>query len=155
MAYWGALIYLFFFFVRLEDWWEPVRGFPVADVLMPAIMFSLLPSLPRIVNIFRKSFQIKFFFFFILAVVASDIVNNDIDLALQEGWRYLKFIIIFFAIAFSINSFHKLRLSTIHIIILIVFIAFQGIIQANEGVNWAGLTPHSGFESRMRWVGTF
>jgi O-antigen ligase len=154
MAFWGILIYLFFFFIRPQDWWEPIKGFPVIDFLIPFILITNLHSIVRLQNVLKLS-QSKFFILFVFAVFLSNIVNNNIDAAFEYGWQYLKIAIIFLVIIITVDSLHKLKVLTIFIILLIAFIAYQSIIQIETGINWAGITIYKADTLRTRWVGSF
>lgn len=153
MTFLGLLAYLFFFFIRLQDWWEPLKGIPVDDIVISFILISLLPSLSRLSNILRLP-QTKFLLLFLVAAFLSNIANGNMNTAFEYGLIYLKYTLIFLAIAISVDSFPKLKWLTLYILLLIVFIAFQGIIQAKTGTNWAGMSLYRD-DSRIRWVGIF
>lgn len=152
MAFVGILFYFFFFFIRPQDWLVPFKGFPVDDFLIPLILFACLPSLPRFREIIRLP-QSKFLLFFIVAVFLSNITNGNIDATVEYGMKYIKFAIIFFTITLSLDSFGKLKWTIPYFLILVAFIAFQGIIQSKTGVNWAGQSLY--WADRIRWVGIF
>ena len=152
MAFLGILTYLFFLFIRLQDWWEPVKGVPVDDIVIILIIVSLLPSLSKFIDILKLP-QGKFLLLFLIVVFLSNLVNVNIDSSFEYGWKYLKFTIIFLAITLSVNSFPKLKWITPFIVLLVTFIAYQGIIQSKTGTNWAGQSLYWG--NRIRWVGLF
>lgn len=152
MAYLGLLLYLFFFFIRPQDWWGPLYGAPVDYIIMSFIFITLLPSFSTCINIIKLP-QSKFFLLFVLAVFVSNLVNGHIDASFEQAIKYLKFIIVFFAIALSVNSFKKLKWLALYMVLMISFIAYQGVIQANTGTNWAGQSLY--WADRIRWVGVF
>lgn len=152
MTFFFILIYIFFFFIRLQDWWRPLLGFPVDDVIFTIILLGILPSTSRIIKIIKLP-QSKFFALFILAVFLSDLVNNDIAAAYEYGIKYIKFFVVYVIIVLSIDSFKKLNVLATFLCLLVLFIAYQGIIQAQTGTNWAGQSLYWG--DRIRWVGLF
>lgn len=152
MAFIGLLAYLFFFFIRLQDWWGPLNTVPVDYIVISVIGISFILSFPRFINILRLP-QNSFLLLFAGVVVLSNITNDNTSVAFEYGLKYLKFTIIFFAIVFSIDSFTKLKWIVPYVIALIIFIAYQGIIQAKTGTNWAGQSLY--WAGRIRWVGLF
>lgn len=153
MAFFGVLAYLFFFFIRLEDWWGPLKGVHVDDIVICFILLFLFSSMQKWVSEILKLPQSKFLLMFVGAVFFSNIVNGNTDVSFPWAWRYLKFSIIFFAIVLSIDSFPKLKWLIPYILLLTTFIAYQCIIQAKTGTNWAGQSLY--WADRARWVGLF
>lgn len=152
MAFLGLSVYLFFFFIRLQDWWSPLKGVHVDDIVLPFILLFLLPSIRNISETLKLP-QTKFILLFVGAVFFSNLVNGNIDASFEYGWKYLKFAIIFFIIVLSVDSFPKLKWTFPFILLLITFIAYQCIIQAKTGTNWAGQSLY--WADRVRWVGLF
>jgi O-antigen ligase len=152
MAYLGLLVYLFFFFIRLQDWWDPLYAAPVDYIIISFIFVTLLPQFSKCLNILKMP-QSKFFLLFVATVFLSNIAVGQVDGAIEQAIKYLKFAIIFFAIALSVDSFKKLKWLAFYIVLLISFIAYQAVIQAKTGTNWAGQSLY--WADRIRWVGLF
>ena len=127
-------------------------GFPVDYVVFILMIIFLIPSMSRLTYVIKMP-QSKFFLMFVLAVFLSNAVHGNMDSAVEHGVRYLKFSVIYFAIALSVNSFNKIKWLALHIVILITFIAYQGILQAKTGTNCAAQSLY--WLDRIRWVGLF
>ncbi|RJQ17689.1 MAG: hypothetical protein C4560_08220 [Nitrospiraceae bacterium] len=152
MAFACIFIYMFFFFIRPQDWWGPLLGVPVDNIIIPFIIISNLFLFPKFIKLLKMP-QSKFILLFVGAVFLSNFVNGNTDAAFEYGIKYLKFTIIFFAIALSISSVPKLKWFVPYLLLLITFIAYQGIIMSETGTNWAGQSLY--WANRVRWVGVF
>lgn len=154
MAAWvGILVYLFFFFIRPQDWWKPLYLFPVDIVVMSCVFLLLVPSSQKILKVLSIP-QTKFLILFLIAIILSCVFNGFTDEVLFYGIKYGQYIIIFIAIASAVDSFLKMKWLAIFMIILITFIGYQCMIQIETGVNLAGMGLYRD-DSRARWVGVF
>lgn len=127
-------------------------GAPVDYIIVSFIFISLFLSQSGFEKFFKLP-QIKFLLVFLLIIFLSNIVNGNFDAAITYTIKFSKFVLFFLCIALSINSFSKLKVLTIFMIMLIAFIGFQCIIQVQTGTNWAGQVLYWG--GRARWVGLF
>ena len=152
MAYIGLLTYIFFFFIRMQDWWGPIKGVPVDYIVISFTVVLLVFSNTKF-NELLKMPQLKLLFLLLIAIILSNLVNGNIDASIEYGIKYLKYIIIFILIVLSVNSYFKLKFLALFILALIIFISFQCMVQVETGTNVAGQSLY--WADRARWVGIF
>lgn len=152
MVFLGLLAYLFFFFIRVQDWWKPMLGVPVDAIVVSIIVISLIFSNTRVRQIFKYP-QCKFLILFVLTVFLSNAVHGNMDAAVEWGVSYAKYAILFLTIGLSLNSVERLKFVRPYLAVLVGFIAYQGILMWVTGTNWSGETMY--WAHRIRWVGLF
>ena len=128
-------------------------GFPVVDIIVLLfIVFSLLPSFHKVQEIYRMP-QSKFFIVFVVAILLSNLMNGHFDMLVTETMLFLKIIIFYFFVSIAIDSPDQLKNTVLSLIFMMIFIAYQGILQFDTGLNWAGEGLDR--QGRMHWVGNF
>lgn len=128
-------------------------GFPIVDVVaVLTILIGVMSLMCRKRNIALP--QTYFIILFLLAVFLSDVVNNDLNAAIEQFTFFLKMSTVYFMFLFIINSNRQLRWVINFILLLVFFLGIQAIYQSIHGVGLAGQTLMPGYtETRVRWIG--
>lgn len=128
-------------------------GFPIVDVIAALFIFlCFLPSIHKLRDIYQTP-QSKFLLLFVMVILISNLVNGHYDALVDETVLFAKIAIFYFFVVLALSSTDKVRRVMLFIIIMMIFISYQGILQIDTGVNWAGGGLDE--QGRMNWVGNF
>lgn len=154
MVYWGMMIYMFSFLVRPADWWKPMVGFPIDSVILGSAFFFVFLSFDRERwEKVKRLPHLQLFLAWIIWIALSNSKTGNIDAAIDETVRYLKYLAIFFLIIWSVRSYAQLKGLILWMAVLIALMGYQGIDQVRTGIGWAGQPIYWG--GRISWVGPF
>ena len=149
----GIYAYLVALFIRPQDFMPFMLGFPVVDYIAG---FTLLIAFMRLIQQKRSiaAPQNYFIILFLLVVFLSNIVNNNLNTAIEQFIVSLKRVAIFFMFFVILDSSQKLKWTINFIVIAVVILAIQSIYQSIHGIGWAGQSLGGGdIVTRVNWIG--
>ncbi len=164
----GIYTYLITLFVRLQDWpGMLVYNWPINSILLPLLFVIAMTTRKRPEG---TSGMPQHFVIMALLFLAffSNVANGDMELASQETHLFLIKIVVFYIFLYLPDSFEKLRSVGFFLILMALFVSFQGMYQTSTGVGWAeqGMHGHAAFntmeqmmellgyeEPRTFWIG--
>ena len=162
MSFVLILAYLFFTFIRPQDWVPMFFDKPIVLILsLTALFFTLVEQVLSQKKGFSKAPQNILMVFLFSCVLLSHIVHTYF-FGLKEAFlAFLVIYVLFFILLNGINTSSKFIIVVWFVVFLIVALAFQGMFQIVNSYGWAGqpLTVQGGALSdlvvRINWVGIF
>ena len=162
MSFILILTYLFFTFIRPQDWMEMFYDKPIVFIIsMSALACIILERLISHKEGFSKVPQSKLMVGLYTAVLMSHIAHTYFAGFKMAFTTFLVVFVLFFILLNGINSSVKFKVAIWFIVFLITTLVFQGMYQIHNGVGWAGqgLTYQGGEftdqVTRINWVGIF
>lgn len=145
--------YLVALLVRPQDWVEPIIGLPTTILItLPLFVAGLVVYMRD-----RARFQVPHNWLlpvYVLFIFISTTVTNDSATGLEQAVLFLKRTLAFFPILWIINTPERASYAIKCYMLIIVFLAYQAILQAQTGYSWGGMTRMPGYvEIRVRWHG--
>lgn len=145
--------YLIALLVRPQDWFGPFIGLPTGFVITLAMfvggLFNYLSD--------RSRYEIPHNWLlplYIVVIFASTLVNVGFENALFQGITFGKRAVLFFAIVWLVNTRERAYFTVWSFLLLLLFLSFQAVLQAQTGLSWGGQTVMPGYqEIRVRWHG--
>ena len=146
-------LYLLALLIRPQDWFGPVMGFPTgyAITLLMFIVGSInyFTDRGRYENPHNRLLPIYVAFIF-----AATLVTTHLGSAIDQGLVYTQRAIACFAIIWLVNTRERIYFTIWCLLLMVLFLAYQAILQAETGVAWGGAVPTPGYaEIRVRWHG--
>lgn len=161
MAYVLLYIYLVGLYIRPQDWYGPLKGFPIDSAIIAALVVFMLVR--RRQEIIAKTPQTLLFMLWIAALVLSCVSNMLLDYGWNLGINYLKWFLIYLGFILFVDSYEKARNIILFLVFLTVLLAIEGIDHklSPDGIGWAGqslgwtdaATQRAGGTGRIQWVG--
>ncbi len=149
----AVYLYMLFLYVRPQDWVEGFIGFPTATIVIPLgllIGFSQYRKNPD----YYKIPQNKLFIYYLIVIFVATLLAVDFYSGRLQFIEFLKRILVFYMMIWTINTEKRLRNVLIVMAALSAFLAYQAILQATTGQSWGGLTVYPGYDViRVRWYG--
>ena len=159
MSFFITLIYLFCIFIRPQDWMPALEQVPVALILVGSAYFFLLIELLAFRKEgFAKVPQNRMMLGFMFAILMSHLVHTYFDGIIKAVNDFLIIFLSFYLILNALNTKRKFTIALWMIVLMIFFLAPQGIYQNATGVGWAGqkiMYEVHRDETRINWVGIF
>lgn len=141
MAYFGLLVYTSLIYIRPQEIFMGIYGFPIIDIVaIITIFLTVITNKPNI-NRFLASPQNKLMLLFLMALVISHLSHTYMRGALNAFTEFSKIVIFYFLITTLVDTPKKLKVYIIVLIFLTLFLAIQGIQQYHTGIGWGGKTP--------------
>jgi len=152
MPFIGLITYFFCLYIRPQDWIPLFLDLPVDYIVFAFIFLTGIfqRSAVRFGTILRMK-QTRFMIYWIVAIFLSNFVNGQFEEAFDFLFKYIKFLVIFFAFSLYIDSFKKMTALILFMIVLTAALSFQGMYQKQHGIGWAG--QPLGWLDRIVWVG--
>lgn len=145
----GIYVYLTTLYVRPQDWPDmPIYNWPINSILLP-ILFLMAFSSRKKTEGFATMPQHFVMFGLLFMALISNVVNGDTDLAKEQVNLMMIKMIVFYIFLLLPNTFEKLRSIGFYLILMALFISFQGMWQTSTGIGWAhqGMHGHNEFNS--------
>lgn len=159
MAYFTLLIYTILLYIRPQDIY-PDASFASWPVMPTTIaltaVFALSSGQLNILRLF-SIIQNKLIVLLLVAVGLSHLAQLRFLGAWESAMFFVNVIVIFLLIPCILDSPKKIKGYIILLILIAVFLAYQGVEQFLTGTSLGGHTPMisgDGTEIRVRWVGT-
>lgn len=148
-----VFLYLVAQLVRPQDWYEPLMGFPTGYVLTLLMFVSGF-----VVYLQDRQFfsipQNRLIPLYVLVILIATWHGTDFGKGLEEATTFAKRALVFFGIVWLVNTPERVRFTLSAYMLLAVFLSFQAMLQAANGVSWGGATLMPGYqEIRVRWHG--
>jgi putative inorganic carbon (hco3(-)) transporter len=148
-----VFLYLVAQLVRPQDWFGPLMGFPTGYVLTLLMFLTGFTVYLRD----RQFFSIphnRLVPLYVLVIFIATWHGTQFGQGLDEATNFAKRALAFFGIVWLVNTPERVRFTLSSYLVLAVFLAFQAILQAQNGVSWGGATLMPGYEEiRVRWHG--
>jgi O-antigen ligase len=155
IAYLGLTLYTFSTIVRPADWrWLFLYGQPLDWVIwIPTILGRALSSVPPRLSRIWSMPVTKFILFYIAASLLSLVVQGDMDGLSFEFTRLAKLFVIYLGFAVAADTTDRIKWILVLVVLLNVFLAYEGRVQDDMGENIAGQGLY--WMGRIRWVGQY
>ncbi len=146
-------LYLVVLLVRPQDWFEPVLGLPTSFVVtLPMFLGGLAAYLGD-----RERYRVPHNWLlptYIAFIFVSTLVVVDAGSAVEQTNIFGKRALAFFPVFWLLGSPEKIQFTIRCYLWIILFLAFQAMLQAATGLSWGGMTLMPGYtEIRVRWHG--
>jgi len=146
-------LYLVALLVRPQDWLEPLVGLPTTFVItLPMLLGGLAVYLGD-----RSRYRVPHNWLlpaYIGFIFVSTMVMVDAVSATEQVNIIVKRMLAFFPIFWLLNTPEKIQFTIRCYLWIMVFLAFQAMLQAATDVAWGGMTRMPGYtEIRVRWHG--
>ncbi len=145
----GIYIYLITLFVRPQDWPTMfVYNWPINSILLPLLFLIGMATRKKPEGTAGMPQHMVMIILLMFAFV-SNVANGDTALANEQTHLFLIKIVVFYIFLYLPDSFDKLRGIGFFLILMALFISFQGMYQTATGVGWAeqGMHGHAAFNS--------
>lgn len=146
-------LYLVTLLIRPQDWFEPVLGLPTTILIIAPMFVAGLMAYLRD----RARFQVPHNWLlpaYIVFIFVSTTVTNDASTGLEQAILFLKRTLAFFPILWIVTTPERASYAIKCYMLIVVFLAYQAILQAQTGYSWGGMTLTPGYtEIRVRWHG--
>jgi len=160
------LIYLFIYIIRPSEWVPGLVGTPLLMVVgvisIAAIIFGVISG--KTPNVFSGDVE-RMMLGFIVAICLSHLSHAYVGGAINSMEKFLPSMVGFFLVVTGVNDRKKFNLLILVLIILISFVACEGIQQYKTGYAIGGMEPlYQNAISvdgeqikipRIRWYGLF
>ncbi len=145
--------YLIALLVRPQDWFGPFIGLPTGFVITLAMfvggLVNYLSDRSRYETPHNRLLPI-----YILVIFASTLINTDFGNAMDQAVTFGKRAVLFFSIVWLVNTRERAYFTVWSFVLILLFLSFQAILQAQTGLSWGGQTVMPGYaEIRVRWHG--
>jgi O-antigen ligase len=145
--------YLIALLVRPQDWFGPFIGLPTGFVITLAMftggLINFLSDRPRYEIPHNRLLPI-----YIVVIFASTLLNTDFGNAMDQAVTFTKRAVLFFSIVWLVNTRDRAYFAVWSFLLILLFLSFQAILQAQTGLSWGGQTVMPGYlEIRVRWHG--
>lgn len=137
MKLFSLFLYVIILTIRPSETIPFFWGIPVFMISAIVMLGMLFFSLQEV----SLTSEIKYFIFFLLCAIFSNISTGWFGGALTASIDMLQLVVAFFAIAVFANNERKLELLIRFFILIGVFLAINSIIQHYYGVGFGGTTP--------------
>lgn len=146
-------LYMIALYVRPQDWVPMFLGLPTAYIIIPLGMAMGAANYLRDTKQYQLP-QNRLLLFYLLIIFVSTWLATDGSTALEQFETFLKRIVVFFMIAWTLTSSERLSKAIWLVLLLSLFLAYQAYLQGTQGASWGGMTPYPGYEeTRVRWYG--
>lgn len=145
----GIYVYLITLFVRPQDWpGMLVYNWPINSILLPILFLIGMATRKKPEGTTGMPQHIIMLILLFFAF-ASNIANHDTALANEQTHLFMIKIVVFYIFFYLPDSFEKLRSIGFFLILMALFISFQGMYQTSTGTGWAeqGMHGHAAFNS--------
>ncbi|GAB4167760.1 MAG: hypothetical protein Kow00108_00350 [Calditrichia bacterium] len=154
----GLHSYLFFLYIRPQDWVPFFLGFPI-DYLL----FAFIITVGFVTHQFKIEFTPinVFFILWIIVITFASFSNAEISEGIDWAIEYIKRFIVFLTFLFVAHNINRFKRVVYTMIILSAILGIQNIYQVQHGVGWAGqelgwideAARLAGEKGRAKWVG--
>lgn len=147
------LMYLLALLVRPQDWFGPLMGLPTGYVITLTMfvggLFNYLSN-PRKYSLPQNWLLPTY----VILVVFSTLSNVNASAATEQAVAYVQRSVAFFSIVWLVNTRERIFFTIKCFMWIVLFLAFQAMLQAQTGLSWGGQTMMPGYtEIRVRWHG--
>lgn len=166
MLFYLLCIYISLYYIRPFEWVDGLKGTPI----------FLVVGVMSIIGLFCLWAQnkIKFFRFktdwmvlgFTVAIILSHLRHGDFYLIIPSCMKFFPALVGYFLVVYGLDTQKKIKLFTILLIGLSVFLSYEAYVQAQTGFAHGGMEPVFDWGvnsegtlvrdiSRARWYGMF
>jgi O-antigen ligase len=150
----GLINYIFFLYIRLQEFLPGFTGLPVILVIGGSTFALILTHMA----IRRSSLGLKnapqhfFIVWFFFAIILSNLVQGNVMAAYISVQSQLSMYLLYFLVVALLVSEGKIRFFMYHLLVMTLFLALAGIFQHFTGRGVAGQELVA---TRIAWVGIF
>lgn len=128
-------------------------GWPTALLIMPAALLVGYLNYSKNQASFKLP-QSKLVVLYLLVIFLSTFINVGWWSAQEQFITFLQRVLVFFMIIWNVNSKERLNTVIAFILALVLFIAYQAVLQAHTGEAWGGKLPYvDSVSQRSIWWG--
>jgi O-antigen ligase len=152
-----VFLYVVVLYVRPGEIFPDLAGVPINDYLTLLCGFAALGSLLLDLRSFWNQPHDKFLILFFFVIVISNPLSGFVQGGLDAFNAFLPVAFCYFLIRIGIRNQRDVVSLAVLLVVLNVFLAFNGILQATTGSGFFGVVePHVGEEGvRIRGTGIF
>lgn len=150
-----AILWLFFItlYVRPQDWVPGIVGFPTHFVLVPIGLIVGFSSHPNPAKALKTP-HVRLLIVYLVLIFLCTLVNTDGSTAFEEFMIFFKRGMVFLLMLMLVSNEERLEQALKIMLILSMFLVYQGWLQYSTGESWGGMTRFPGYEEiRIRWYG--
>ncbi len=153
-------IYLFNLYIRPQDWFAPLYGWPVDYlIIIPALIFGFIGIFSDKKKLIKTPHYVLLILL-LLVIFLSNAIHGNFGFGFDQTMLFLKKVCVFIIVLLIVKSTTKLKSTLFLINIFCSVIAIQAILQFfSGGTGLAGQGfYHPGIDnvsSRTQWVGLF
>ncbi|MEK7702455.1 MAG: O-antigen ligase family protein [Nitrospirota bacterium] len=159
MAYILLLFYTALLYIRPQDIYAvpgEVPAFSMLTVAAGFLFFFAMVTRKLNPQSLLGSPQNKLIVLFLVAIALSHLAQFRFMGAWQNILFFINVVVLFLLITCVLDTHQKIKGYITLLVLLTLFLAYQGILQSETGTAWGGHPPfiHNG-EVRVQWIGTF
>jgi O-antigen ligase len=156
VAFFLTVFYIAIIFVRPQEWFDFMRGWPILDVMAVLCISVTFLAGNFSADKFHRSPLNKLILLFWAALVLSQFTNFSVFYTRQAFELFSKVVIVYFLIVFNTTDIKKLKVLAWSLVLCATFLAVQSTFQyyTGAGLGGTGLLAR-GEVMQTRGVGIF